>query len=320
MTARLKALVAIGTLALVVTTTNRELAAQASSLVTQAGSLAAARELYVSAAYDESLKMLEALLAGSPTREERQSIGLYRILCLIAVGRAGEAEQAIESLITQDPLYRPALDDLSPRMRTAITDARKRLLPVVIQQRYREAKTAYDRQEFATAASAFGVVLEVLADPGIADAAAQPPLSDLRTLATGFHDLSVKAAAPPPPPAPLPAPAPVVVVAAPPAAPARDFRRVYTSEDADVILPIAVKQALPPFAGRLGTPATGVIEVLINAMGTVEKATLLAPIDPRYDQQLVSAAQRWQYKPATVEGVPVKFRKSVQVNLQGAPR
>jgi hypothetical protein len=285
----------------------------AQELRAQGGSLSAARELYTAAAYEEALRMLDGLQGSGPPRQDRQAIGLYRVLCLVAIGRSAEAEHALETLVMQEPLYRPVLDDLSPRMRATFTDTRKRLLPVAIQQQYREAKAAYDRQEFAAAASGFALVLEELADPGIADAAAQPPLADLRTLATGFHDLSVKAAAPPPPP---PAPAPIVIAAAPPVPP-RDFRRVYTAAEADVILPTPMKQSLPPFAGRLASPTTGVIDVLIDAMGMVEKATLREPIDPRYDAQLLSAAQRWQYKPATIDGVPVKFLKSVQVNLTG---
>jgi hypothetical protein len=108
-----------------------------------------------------------------------------------------------------------------------------------------------------------------------------------------------------------------VIVAAPPPAPVRDFRRIHTIEDADVVVPTPVKQSFPPFTGRLATGTTGIIDVLIDAMGAVERATLRVPIDPRYDAQLLSAAQRWQYRPATVEGVPVKFLKSVQVNLTG---
>ena len=275
-------------------------------------SVAAARELYASAAYDDALKMLDELYAGSHTREEGRAIGLYRILCLVAVGRVSDADQALEALVNHDPLFRPAMDDLSPRMRTAVIDTRKRLLPGIVQQRYRDAKAAYDRQEFAVAAEAFAYVLDALADPEIADAAAQPPLSDLRVLAGGFRDLSEKAAAPPPPPPPPPAP---VVVQAPPAAPVRDYRKLYSSADADVVAAVPVRQSFPRFSGRLVTPASGVIDLIIDATGTVEKATLRVPVDPRYDHQLMTAVERWQYKPATVDGVPVRFMKSVQVNL-----
>jgi hypothetical protein len=302
MTPRLKRFIAGCTIAIVAATAHQELQAQ--------GSVAAARELYAAAAYEDALKMLEQLHAGSQTREERQTIGLYRLLCLVAIGRTGEADQTLETLVAQEPLYRPPTDELSPRMRTAFSDARKRLLPSIIQQQYRDAKAAFDRQDHEAAASAFAQVLQGLADPEIAHAAAQPPLSDLRTLATGFHDLSVKTAAPPPPPLPAP-----VVVETPPPAPVRDFRRTYTVDDDDVVMPTPVRQSFPRFAGRVPNAATGIIDVLINAMGTVETARLRTPIDPRYDNQLVAAAQRWQYKPAMVEGVPVKFLKSVQVNL-----
>jgi hypothetical protein len=307
MIARLKALAAAAAIAGIAA------AATGQDLFAQGASVAAARELYASAAYEDSLRMLDALQAGEPSREDRRTIGMYRVLCLIAIGRGAEAEQALELLVTKEPLYRPAIADLSPRIRATFTDARKRLLPVIIQQQYRDAKAAYDRQEFATAAASFALVLEEIADSDIADVAAQPPLADLRTLAAGFHDLSVEAATPPPPP---PAPAPVIVEAPPPV-PARDFHRVYTVDDADVVLPTPVKQSFPSFSGRLASPTTGVIDVLIDAMGTVEKATLRNPVDPRYDGQLLTAAQRWQYKPATVDGVPVRFLKSVQVNLTG---
>jgi hypothetical protein len=304
MTKEARRFIAACAIAIVVSGAYQELQAQVS--------VAAARELYASAAYEDALKMLEQLHRGNQAREERQAVGLYRILCLVAVGRAAEADQALETLVAQEPLYRPSTDDLSPRMRTAFSEARKRLLPSIIQQQYRDAKAAYDRQDHAAAASAFAQVLEGLRDPEIAHAAAQPPLSDLKTLALGFHDLSVKASAPPPP---LPAPAPIVVTAAPAAPPTRDYRRTYTVDDEGVVLPTPVKQSFPRFAGKVPNAATGVIDILINAMGVVESATLRVRVDPRYDNQLVAAAQRWQYKPATVEGVPVKFLKSVQVNL-----
>ena len=275
-------------------------------------SVAAARDLYASAAYDDALKMLEQLLGQSHTREEGRAIGMYRILCLVAVGRGPDAERAIEALVQQEPLYRPAMDDLSPRMRTAFTEARKRLLPGIIQQQYRDAKAAFDRQEFAAAAASFSQVLEGLADPELADAAAVPPLSDLRTLAGGFQDLSAKAAAPPPPP-----PAPIVVEAPPPppAAPVRDYRRLYMVGDDGIVPPTPIRQAFPRFAGRVLNAATGIIDVVIDATGNIESVKLRVGVDPRFDAQLIAAAERWQFKPATVDGVPVRFLKSVQINL-----
>ena len=50
--------------------------------------------------------------------------------------------------------------------------------------------------------------------------------------------------------------------------------------------------------------------------GAVESAIVRESIHPRYDDQLVSAARKWQYQPATLDGTPVKYRKLVQVNVK----
>jgi len=283
-------------------------ATMTASLHARDESLVAARELYGSAAYEDALTMLNGLIEGNHTPEENQSIGLYRVLCLIALGRTTEADRAVEAFIAQDPLYRPSAADVSPRMRAAFSDARKRMLPSIIQQEYVEAKAAFDRQDFATAAVAFKRVLDELADPDITVTASQLPLSDLRTLAVGFHDLSAKASAPPPP----------VVVAppAPAAAPVRDFRRLYTIGDRSVVPPTTVRQSVPTFPGIVTGGLTGMIEILISATGIVESATMLVPIQPQYDRLVLSAAKKWQYEPATVDGVPVKFLKTVQISVK----
>jgi hypothetical protein len=272
-------------------------------------SVAAARELYASAAYDEALTALNALGEGRPT-EEQQVIGLYRVLCLVALGRAAEADAALETLITQHPLYRPALDDLSPRMRSTFTDARKRLLPNVVQQRYAEAKAAFDRRDFQAASASFTWVLDALTDPDLTPLAGQPPLSDVRTLASGFHDLSEKALAPPPPPPPVVVAPPVALTPEP-----RDYRRLYSPADADVVPPVAVRQSFPPFPGKVTAARVGLVEVIIGSTGEVQSATMVAPTHPLYDDLVVSAAKRWQYRPAMADGVPVKYVKQVRVSL-----
>jgi hypothetical protein len=273
-------------------------------------SLEAARQLYASAEYSSALTMLNGLTTGEPAREERRAIALYRTLCLLAVGRASEAERAIESMIAQDPLYRPDAEDIPPRMRTAIADARKRMLPSILQQKYVESKAAFDRQDFSAAAVGFKEMLDGLGDPDIAVAAAQSPLADLRTLAIGFHELSSKALAPPVPPRPVAEVAPRPVVAAVVLPP-----KVYTSEDRNVIPPQPIRQQIPAYPGRVVLPRTGVIEVIIDGSGNVESAMMRVPVNAQYDRLVAAAAKTWQYQPATIDGVPVKFVKRIQVAL-----
>ena len=284
-------------------------------------SLAKAKELYASARYDEALTMLNelAMMSGNDgsASEDAASAGLYRVLCLVAIGRSAEVDIAIERLVSQHPLYRPPSDELSPRMRTAVSSARLRLLPVMVQKRYEESKTEYDRGDFSAASAGFKWVLNALADPDIAYLAGQSPLSDIKTLAGGFAGLAEKALAPPPPPpvviaAPTPIPTPL------PAAPTRDLTRVFTLDDTDVKPPVTVRQNMPRFPGNLTAAVSGVLELIIDAGGRVESVKIIDPVHVQYDSLLESTAKRWQYQPALLGGTAVRFTKRIQVSLNPA--
>lgn len=278
-------------------------------------SLGKAKELYASANYDEALTMFNTLGSGlsgdSAHTEDAATIAMYRVLCLVAVGRNAEVDAAIDRLVSQHPLYRPPSDELSPKIRTAVSTARVRVLPALVQRRYEESKTAYDRGEFASASVGFKWVLSALSDPDISPLANQPPLLDIKTLAAGFVDLSAKALAPPPPPKVSLTPATVT--------PPRDFKRVFTSEDSDAVAPVTVRQNMPRFPGTLTTPAAGVIELIIDATGAVETVRMLESVHPQYDSLVMSAAKRWQYQPAHVAGTNVRYRKRIQISLAPDP-
>src|SRR4029077_4463010 len=111
---------------------------------------------------------------------------------LLALGRAADAEQAIEAVVAAEPTYHPGDSDLAPRVRAMFTDVRRRTLPTIIQQRYAQAKAAFDRKDFVSAASGFSTVLVTMADPDVSAEGARPPLSDIRTLAVGFEELASK--------------------------------------------------------------------------------------------------------------------------------
>ena len=168
--------------------------------------LAAARDLYAAAAYEEALTILNQLSEGTHGPDEERAIQQYRAFCLLALGRTADAEQAIAAVVAVQPRYQPGESDVSPRVRTTFAEVRRRVLPTVIQQQYAIAKSSYDRKNYAEAAERFNYVLDVMNDPEVRPVAAQPPLSDLRVLATGFRDLAVSAATPPPAPKPEPPP------------------------------------------------------------------------------------------------------------------
>jgi TonB family protein len=258
--------------------------------------LAAARDLYASARYDEALALLNGLRPGS---SDRKSVEQYRSLCLLALGRATEAETAIAAVVTADPTYRPGESDASPRVRATFTEVRRRLLPEIATARYQAAKGSYDRKEWAAAQQQFTLVLSLIDDPDTAGR-----LGDLRVLTVGFLELSARAAAPPPPPPPVPqGPIP---------------GRVYTSDDASVAAPTVLRQDIPNVPQTLMGMAKprGLLEVVIDEQGRVINMAVRASIHPSYDNILLAAARDWKYKPATFDGQPVRFRRLIQIAIK----
>src|SRR5579864_541127 len=297
--------------------------------------LAAARDLYASAAYEDALSVLDRLPPTPRSPEDARAIAEYRAFCLLALGRTSEAEHAIEILVTEQPNFQPAAADVSPRVRATFADVRRRVLPSLIEKRYADAKGAFDRKEFAAASQGFQQVLAMMSEPGLETAVSQPPLSDLRTLAMGFRDLAVSETPPPPlptvpvptaraaapaavaPPSAAPAPTPATIPATAPAPAATSVApRVYLSSDPGIVQPITIRQELPAFPGTVMLAKKGVIELIIDENGSVESAVMRVPVSAAYDALALTAAKTWRYRPATLDGKPVRFRKSVQITVK----
>ncbi|HSL24063.1 MAG TPA: hypothetical protein VK886_21195 [Vicinamibacterales bacterium] len=270
--------------------------------------VSSARELYAAARYDEALATLNSLRVRedvSVKPSDVRALEQVRSLCLLALGREAEAEEAIAAVIAVDPFYQPGEADTAPRVRAAFQEVRRRVLPEIAAERYAIAKATYDRKEFAAAADQFTQVVTLLQDVDM-----QGKHADLRTLASGFLELStaaVKAAEPPPAPEP--------VAATPPAASVAPT--IYNGEDPTVTPPTTIRQDLPRLPATVLTQARdrGIIEVIIDEAGRVESAAIRMSIHPAYDSMLLAAAVDWRYQPALVNGVPVKYRKRIQVSV-----
>jgi TonB family protein len=271
----------------------------------------AARDLYASARYDEALAVLNDLRPADAATavSDRKSIEQYRSLCLLALGRGLEAESAIAAVVTADPGYLPGEVEASPRVRSAFSDVRRRLLPDIASGRYTEAKALFDRKEFAAAAVHFRQVVALLDDPDMGG-----KLPDLRMLVNGFLDLSVAAAAPPPE-----APRPQVVAPPlpPPVAAQPAPNRIYTMGDKEVSAPVVLRQEMPRLTPMMKVQARerGVVEVIIDEQGRVTYVSVREAVHPLFDSELILAAREWRYQPALLAGKPVRYRKMIQINV-----
>ena len=271
-----------------------------------ATSIAAARELYAAARYDEALAVLDELGASAATvPAERKAIEQYRSLCLLALGRGEEAEAAIAAVVRVDPFFMPGEADASPRVRTTFADVRQRLLPDLASARYAEARQAYDNKSFVEAATRFRELIMLLDDPQM-----NGRMTDMRTLAAGFVELATVAAMPP---APKEEPEPE-----PEAPPAPAEPVVYSAENEDVTAPVVIRQDVPAVPSAIAglTRDRGVIDIVIDEQGRVISLALRARIHPVYDTALLKAARDWKYEPARLNGEPVRYRKLLQISVK----
>ena len=195
----------------------------------------------------------------------RASNSTGRSACWPSVAAQMRSKRSKHSSPSQ-PWYRPSESDASPRVRSTFTDVRRRVLPVMVQRRYAAAKQAYDnrpspRPPTDSATCSRSSTIRTWRPRR------RSPLSDIRTLATGFHQFAVAAATPPPPPPP-----PLRNLAAPVAAPAPGRHGLHR-RDVDVAAPVAVRQTLPsvPQVAQAPLPPSGgVVEVVISEFGTIE--------------------------------------------------
>jgi len=299
-----------------------------------------AKELYVTAAYDEALAVLDGIPKDGGVSDAVEAAE-YRIFCLLALDRRDDAKHAIEEMISANPFYHLSEGQASPRIQTVFRDIRRQVFPAIVRRSYIDARAAFDRHD-ADAAARFERVVALLDDP---DARDVPALADLRTVAIGFRDL-IKAA---PPASPSPAAPAAVGTTAPaadgssstaaaalpahggerdqmpsdtgetPASPA-DGRSTTSASSAAIVPPVPVYQPIPPWVAsnqrdQSGGDSTGTLELLIDRNSQVTSEKLRKSINQRYDAELIRTARTWRFRPATKDGVPTPFLKVVDIQL-----
>jgi hypothetical protein len=271
--------------------------------------LETARRLYAAAAYEDALKTLEGAQPGTADTAATVAVEQQRLLCLVALGRAADAEGAMTAIVQADPLYVPDASTAPPRVRAAFTDVRARLLPAIARAQYEQARQAFEGADYADASAGFARVLSIVERSE--GAGADPVLRDVAVLAAGFKTLSDKASAPAPS---TPAAAPPVEAAA--AAPVPP--RVYAAAYPGLTAPTVVRQVVPQWPRSLGPPPNrdAVLAIVINEKGLVESARMTRVVHRTYDQLLLNAVSTWAYVPAQLAGEPVKFRKVLKLSFR----
>jgi len=285
--------------------------------------LADVERLYASAAFEDAL----AALGGISGPVDVDRVDEYRALCFLGLNRTRDAEQAIERLVMRRRSSTYDIASHPPKFVALYLAVKKRTLPDAAIALYGAAQASFEKGQFVAASAQFKDLLGMLSD----SEAAAGRLGDLKVLASGFSKLSeqrlgeVKAPAPlPPPPSPLPGTTLAGMYLAPNSSKVtpRGSRVVYDSEDLGVIPPVIIDQRMPAWIPPNPVFAysmfRGTLEVIVDEGGAVESRTMSQPAFPSYDRELMNAAQRWKYAPATKDGRPVKYRKVITITLGGS--
>jgi hypothetical protein len=290
--------------------------------------LEAAKDLYASAAYEEALSTLSRLSEGSVAAPMARQVDEYRAFCLFALGRTAEAESVAESLIRSEPLAQLNAADASPRLEAMFAGVRKRMLPALIREQYRTARGLVDQKQYAAAAPRLTEARRMLTEAERLGAR-DDSLADLSVLIDGFLALSraqaeaaaaapaaTVAALPPAPPAPAPAPpAPAA------SSTANGATHIYGIDDADVTPPVTILQRAPSVTVELLTILRTqrrpiILNVTIDETGRVERADVRVSANESYEGLLIRSAMTWRYKPAMRNGVPVRYEKTVVIDVK----
>jgi len=289
-------------------------------LAAQEDPLGPARDLYASAAYEEALaELTRAGAGGALTPATARDMDVYRAFCLVALSRGGEAETIAESLVRRDPLF--TLDryrDASPRIASLFASVRARVLPEVIWEEYRAARTPAAAR--APDANLRLSHVRQLLDEAQKIGAWDKTLAELQLLVDGFLELS-REAEPAAAPAPLEKTTSLDEPSLPEPVPMPAASIVAKAGDPGVVSPIVIFQTVPQAPPALFDlmrllHRTGTIDIVIDERGAVEDVTVRQSVNAAYDALLVAAARTWRYQPARKDGVPVRFVKTVAINVQ----
>jgi ketosteroid isomerase-like protein len=237
--------------------------------------LAGVKALFAAADYEAALIVLSTDdVASSPGADQ------YRALCLLALGRFDDVDRLLESLIRRDPTFTMSVSEVTPRMIALFRQTRQRLLPGILDDRFKAAKTSFEQGRHAEAAVQFRALLTLLADDDVMSSDGPPVNRDMKRVAEGFLNLSTSSLAESSKAAAQPAPVVGDRAAAPPIEKVDDetaiarvvqaYAKAYSDRDAEAVAAV--------FQGENPKPLHAMFDALKSQ--TVAARDLKIAVDP----------------------------------------
>ena len=274
--------------------------------------LTAARDLYASAAYDDALTVLNRLRSAEHPASQSRAIEQYRAFCLLALGRAADAEQAIEAVVAAEPSYPAGRErrvaahplgvhhgpppDAAVDHPAEVRAGEGGVRSQGVRRRRRRLHPGADR------AGRSGRRGRSQAAAAVRSAHARRRLPGARGQGRGAAAAAAAGAG---------------RRRAAAAATAGRRRASTPAAKRASSPPVVVNQTLPPFPGPGHHPA----QRQARSRDRRDRRRRVRDHDRVGDARTTTRwcsppPRAWRYRPATLNGVPVKFRKTVQITIK----
>ena len=91
---------------------------------------------------------------------------------------------------------------------------------------------------------------------------------------------------------------------------------LFDSRNVNVTPPVTIRLQLPTVADEsTWNEDIGVVEAIVSPKGEVERVKLLSPPESVHQAMILSAIKTWRFRPAELDGLPVRYRQLIQVAI-----
>jgi protein TonB len=246
--------------------------------------------LYYNGEYEQTIEALSQLELDDLTEGQRLECYKYRAFSYIALGDTENAQSDLKSLLSTDPNHRFDPEMVSPKLIEQLDSARKELM----KELFARGKAAYYDKDYDSAIRLMDRILR---------------LDSEYELALEYRQLSVERAD-------------LTARLEPEGAGGEseadsDPNRIYqlTSEITAPVLIDRVTPRYPTVDARLRREGRVIILTVVEKDGAVGSTKVLRSVSDSIDNAAVEAVKKWLYRPASLNGRPVRVSLVVSIDF-----
>jgi protein TonB len=246
--------------------------------------------LYYNGEYEQTIEVLSALDLDNLTEGQQLECYKYRAFSYIALGDTENARGDLKSLLAIDPSHRFDPEMVSPKLVEQLGSARGEL----VKELFEQGKAAYYDDDYDSAIRLMDRILR---------------LDSEYELALEYRQLSVERAD-------------LTARLEPEGARGEEEAEVDPNQiyqlSSDITAPVLIDRVTPRYPtvdARLGREGQVIILVVVEKDGSVSSTKVLRSVSNSIDTAAVAAVEKWLYRPASLNGRPVRVSLVVGIDF-----